>query len=77
MDDWAKMCMDGRLGNVLKRTACLLAVILVGSAVYLWNYEVPPKNVFDGLLFLTIATLYWLLGLAIRHALATQDHDMR
>ena len=69
--------MASRLGNVLNWTARLGAVFLVGFAVYLWSYEVPPRNVWDGLLFLIIAALYGLLGLAIRYVLATQDHDMR
>jgi len=69
--------MASRLGNVLNWTARLRAVFLFGFAVYLWSYEVPPRNVWDGLLFLIIAALYGLLGLAIRYALATQDHDMR
>jgi hypothetical protein len=71
------MFMASRVGNVLNWTARLVAVFLIGFAVYLWNYEVPSDNVFDGLLFLIIAALYWLLGLEIRYALTTQDHDLR
>ena len=69
--------MVSRGGNVLNWTARLAAAFLVGFAVYLWIFEAPPNNVYDGLLFLIIAALYWLLGLAFRYALATQDHDLR
>ena len=58
-------------------TARLMAAFLIGYAVYLWNYGVLSKNVMEGWLFLIIAVLYWLLGLAPRYGLATQDHDMR
>jgi hypothetical protein len=54
-----------------------MAAFLIGYAVYLWNYGVPPKSVMEGWLFLIIAVLYWLLGLALRYGLATKDHDMR
>jgi hypothetical protein len=69
--------MASRIGNVLNWTSRLMAAFLIGYAVYLWNYGVPPKNVMEGWLFLIIAVLYWLLGLALRYGLATQDHDMR
>jgi hypothetical protein len=71
------MVMAIRAGNVLNWTARLLAAFLVGFAVYLWNFEPPPNSVFDGSLFLIIAALYWLLGLAFRYGLATLRHDMR
>jgi hypothetical protein len=73
----AKMFMAIRAGNVLNWTTSLAAAFLVGFAVYLWNFEPPPNNVFDGLMFLIVAVLYWLLGLAFRYALATRRHDMR
>jgi hypothetical protein len=44
--------MASRIGNVLNS--------------YLWIYGLPPKNLIEGWLFLIIAVLYWLLGLALR-----------
>ena len=69
--------MARRIGNVLNWTARLGAAFLVAFAVYLWNYETPPNNIFSGLLFLIIAVLYWLLGMALRYALSPQDFGMR
>jgi hypothetical protein len=70
--------MASRLGNVLNWTARLGAVFLVGFAVYLWSYEVPPKNVLDGLLLLIIAALYglaWRSDMPSQHKIMTCDRE--
>ena len=61
--------MAAVLGDVVYWLATLIAGITIGVALYNWMY-MPPDDAFRVWLLVAIGVVTWLLGRALRRALA-------
>ena len=61
--------MAARLGDVLYWLATLIAVMAFGGAFYFWKF-MPSNDLLEVWLFLAVGVVTWLLGRALRNALA-------
>ena len=68
--------MAAVLGDVLYWLAALIAGITIGVALYHWIY-MPPDDPLEVWLLVAIGVVTWLLGRALRRALAGRDSTLR